>query len=104
VTVVIIVEVTYTSLQYRMELQGVKICFSHVAQNWRKLAAISGGCCCCCCCSRSGMVPIDDLALPLVGVEAADGGGLFDGTSRRDLLAPEYPIFLAGPGGEIGWG
>jgi hypothetical protein len=29
------------SLQYKIELLGVKICFSHMAQNCKKLAAMS---------------------------------------------------------------
>jgi hypothetical protein len=45
----------------RIELLGVNICFSQVAQNCRKLAAISGRSC-------SAVVPTADLALPWVGV------------------------------------
>ncbi len=40
-----------------MELLGVKICFSQVAQNCRKLAAMPGWTC-------SAIVSMDDLALP----------------------------------------
>jgi hypothetical protein len=72
-----VVGMTYASLQYKIELLGVKICLSQVAQNCRKLAAMSD-------CACSALVPIDDLAPLFVGVVL--DVDFFNGEDRRDLL------------------